>query len=108
MLILQTSPVAEFWDLTFSNIITWAMIVGGVVVARYVDMRLIVKRVDNIDEWRTAHMEDAKQRDQLITELKVAVQKVDTLAETFKTAIIELNMSIKRLEERLWSIRGPG
>lgn len=80
MILWATAPQG-FWDITAGNIITWLFFATAVVVARYMDLRLLQQRMKTHEKWRDQHEEDARQRDEMIRELQLANMTLTQLAK---------------------------
>lgn len=72
--------VAEFWDVSLANLVTWFLIVAGFIGSQYVQTKLLTQRMNGFSKWVEKHEEEETARDLIFVDLKVATEKLTVLA----------------------------
>jgi hypothetical protein len=88
---MESAP--NLWGITVGHAITWMVVGVGVVLARYIDLKMLDGRVAGVEKWRETHEADERQRDTIITELRLSNATLITLAK-------HSERRIQRLEDR--------
>ena len=79
---LAVLAVAGFWDISLGNVATWVFVIGGILVVRYIDLRVIAIQVKNLDDWRKEHEREATSREKILNNTTVLIEKLTVMADS--------------------------